>query len=249
MLKDGMDSLFNCGIQGKLYRLIFEMNKSTMLSIKIGCGTTQPVQIGANIAQGSIGGALISSVNLDKTMNQFFSKSEHEISYFDLRLQPTIFQDDISRLSSSRVSAQTGNIFVSSCMESKLLDLNVDKSCFIIIGNTSYTQDLRNEIKQYPLQLCGIMMKEKTTDKYLGDLITSDCKINYNIEERYNKGIGISNHIIILLKEIYFGQHYFEMGVLFRQSMLINGIRCNSEVLYGLNKSHIERLESVDDYL
>ena len=39
------------------------------------------------------------------------------------------------------------------------------------------------------------------------------------------------------------------MAVLFRQSLLINGILCNSEVLYGLNKSHMEKLESVDVYL
>ena len=30
--------------------------------------------------------------------------------------------------------------------------------------------------------------------------------------------------------------------------MLINGIFCNSEVLYGLNQKHIEMLESVDKY-
>ena len=92
-------------------------------------------------------------------------------------------------------------------------------------------------------------MLTSNREKYLGDLITSDCKINYNIEERYNKGIGVSNQIIGLLKEISFVQDYFEMAVLFRQSMLINGILCNSEVLYGLNKSHIEKLESVDIYL
>ena len=38
------------------------------------------------------------------------------------------------------------------------------------------------------------------------------------------------------------------MAVLFRQSMLLNGILCNSEVLYGVNKDHIEMLESVDRY-
>ena len=108
MLKDGMDALYSCGIQGKLYRLIYEMNKSTVLSIKTGCGMTQPVKIGPNIAQGSIGGALISSVNLDNTVHQHFAKSEYEISYMDLRLQPTIFQDDISRLVSSRGAAQAG---------------------------------------------------------------------------------------------------------------------------------------------
>ena len=54
-------------------------------------------------------------------------------------------------------------------------------------------------------------------EKYLGDIISSSCKINDNIEERYNKGIGIANKIIGLLKEISFGQYS-----VFRQSMLIN---------------------------
>ena len=172
MLKDGMDSLYNCGVNGKLYRLIYEMNRSTVLTINTGCGTTQPRRIGANITQGSIGGALISSVNLDMTVNQHFGESQHEISYVDLRLQPTIFQDDISRLSSNRVAAQAGNEFIKSCMEVKLLDLNVDKSCYIIIGNESYTADLRCELKKYPLELCGNQMKEKLNDKYLGDILS-----------------------------------------------------------------------------
>ena len=38
------------------------------------------------------------------------------------------------------------------------------------------------------------------------------------------------------------------MAVLFRQSMLLNGILCNSEVLYGVSKHHVETLESVDNF-
>ena len=76
--------------------------------------------------------------------------------------------------------------------------------------------------------------------------MTTDGRIHKNIEERYNKGIGIVNTISGLLKEMSFGQYYFEMAVLFRQSMLLNGILCNREVLYGENKNHIETLESVD---
>jgi hypothetical protein len=44
-------------------------------------------------------------------------------------------------------------------MEVKLLDLNVDKSCYIIIGNESYTVDLRCKLK-------------KLNDKYLGDILS-----------------------------------------------------------------------------
>ena len=52
--------------------------------------------------------------------------------------------------------------------------------------------------------------------------------------------------IIAILNEVSFGHFYFEMAFLFRQSMLINSMLCNVEVLYGLNKSQIEALESVD---
>ena len=51
------------------------------------------------------------------------------------------------------------------------------------------------------------------------------------------------NTILGLLSEISFGQDYFEMAVLFRQSMLINGIFCNSEVLYGVSQKHIKKVE------
>ena len=33
---------------------------------------------------------------------------------------------------------------------------------------------------------------------------------------------------------------------MFRESMLINSMLCNVEVLYGLTKAHIEKLEAVD---
>ena len=34
MLRDCMDSLYNCGIKGKLYRLFFEMNKQTNIKVR-----------------------------------------------------------------------------------------------------------------------------------------------------------------------------------------------------------------------
>ena len=71
-------------------------------------------------------------------------------------------------------------------------------------------------------------------------------KIDENIFLRYQKGIGVNNTIFSLLQEISFGEYYFEMGTLFRSSMLINSILCSSEVLYGMNSDHIETLEKCD---
>ena len=100
-----------CGITGKLYRLLFEMNKKTVLRVKTGVGLSKSVELGENITQGSIGGALMSTVNLDYSVNHHFKESQHEISYCDVRLQPLIFQDDLSRLSSSLEAAQACNIY------------------------------------------------------------------------------------------------------------------------------------------
>ena len=44
-----------------------------------------------------------------------------------------------------------------------------------------------------------------------------------------------------------FGYYYFEIGILFRNSMLINWILCSIEALYGLNNSHVEKLEKCDN--
>ena len=52
-----------------------------------------------------------------------------------------------------------------------------------------------------------------------------------------------------MLKEVYFGYHYFEMALMFRSSMLINGILCSIESLYGLTDGHIEQLEQCDRML
>ena len=116
-LQDGMNTLYNCGVTGKVYRLIFEMNRKTVLKVKTGTGLSEATDLGENITQGSIGGALISTINLDYTVNQHFKTSNYEISYSNVRLQPLIFQDDISRLSSSIKDAQAGNMFVEASME------------------------------------------------------------------------------------------------------------------------------------
>ena len=72
-------------------------------------------------------------------------------------------------------------------------------------------------------------MNSTSSERYLGDILTSDSKINGNIEDRYSKGIGHANQILSILKEISFGQYYFEQALLFRNAKLINGMLCSIE--------------------
>ena len=54
------------------------------------------------------------------------------------------------------------------------------------------------------------------------------------------------NQIFNILDNVSFGSHFFEMSMLLRDSMLINGTLTNAEIWYNLTKNEIEEFESLD---
>ena len=102
-----------------------------------------------------------------------FKDSIDELSYGVTRIQPLLIQDDISRVATNVLAAQKGNNQMESVMETKLLDFNLDKSCYIVIGNEKSKKKLNMELKENPLLLCGQTMKNVHMEKYLGDMICS----------------------------------------------------------------------------
>ena len=120
MLTDCMDTLYNNGIKGKLYRLIYEMNRETKIRVRTAVGTTSSEYTGEGVGQGTLDGAIISACSIDYTVNSFFSKSSYEISYGGLSLQPLLFQDDIFQMCSDILSAHIGNELIDAVMETKL---------------------------------------------------------------------------------------------------------------------------------
>ena len=171
MCNTTLNSLYHCGVKGKEYNLIYELNKENKIQIKTSVGITESFTVGPTVSQGSIGGGLISTINLDFSINRFFFNSSNEIFFHDIRMQPLIYQDALGRFSSSRLDAQAGNEKIEACMETKLLDLHPDKSCYIIIGNKEITEELTSELQSYPLTLYGKNMVNKDCERYLGDII------------------------------------------------------------------------------
>ena len=135
VLIDDMDNLYKSEIKGKLYRLIYELNKNNLIQIKTPVGITDSFKSGENVTQVSVGGGLISSLNLDVPVATYFKESEHEVCYGDIRMGPLIYQDDLSRVASSVTSAQAGIDGVESvwkpkcwfCMTRNLASLYLEK--------------------------------------------------------------------------------------------------------------------------
>ena len=195
-LRDGMNSIYNLGVKGKLYRLLFNLNKDTIIRVKTAVGDTNERETGENIGQGTLEGANISAANIDYTVNEFFKISNEEISYGEERMQPLLFQDDISRISTSLKAVQSGNDRMEAVMESKLLDFNHDKSVLIVMGSKKNKKKIDEDMKNYPLTLCGRVMKITNSEKYLGDMIDSGGlaeSVTATVMKR--KGITITNII------------------------------------------------------
>jgi hypothetical protein len=65
-----------------------------------------------------------------------------------------------------------GNNKMEAMAESKLLNYNLDKSCFIVMGKKKTRQEILTQLKTNPLQLCGADMKQELHAKYLGDWLS-----------------------------------------------------------------------------
>ena len=153
MLADGMDAIYNSGVKGKLYRLLYMMNKNTIIKVNTGVGMTSEEETGENIGQGTGEGAILSAASISDGVEKAFKNSTQELSYGEEQLNPLLFQDDISRVSDSVEAAQHGNDLVSHVMESKLLDFNLDKSCYLVIGKEK--EELRKKRDVSPLSFQG----------------------------------------------------------------------------------------------
>ena len=191
ILKDAMDTLYKCGIRGKMYRLWYALNKDSQIRVKTAAGMTSIKAIGENVTQGSIGGAILSSSNLDKTLSAYFSGSDSELSYGAARLSPLGFQDDVIRMSSSLEAVQKGNIILETVAKRKQLTLSIPKCSVITFDKISRVRKIREAINEgRNLKISGqnILVKEK--DEYLGDILHEGglaMSVKATVNKRYGR--------------------------------------------------------------
>ena len=75
-LTDCLSELYSCQVKGKLYRLIFNMNKSVKIRVKTPVGVTRSEEVGETVTQGSVEAAPLSAVSIDRGVNVAFEDSE-----------------------------------------------------------------------------------------------------------------------------------------------------------------------------
>ena len=76
-----------------------------------------------------------------------------------------------------------------------------------------------------------------------------DEKNTKNITSRVNRGGRIVRDLNATLLEMLASKKHFELGVPFRNAMLISSLLTNCEAWYNLTNVDIVRLESVDEQM
>ena len=166
-LPDVMGELFKNKLHGKLYRLIYLMNKNTRISVQTPVGVSEERDTGEGLGQGTVEGAIASAVNLDNGVRDFFKDSEDEVDYLGIPLAPLLFQDDVVRLSLSVSAAQARNRRMMNVAETKLLNFNPQKSCYATFGTERRRLEILNELADSPLKLGENDMVHESSIKYL----------------------------------------------------------------------------------
>ena len=149
--------------------------------------------------------------------------------------------DDVLTISKCGPDSIVTNAFVNAKFEQKRLELNKSKCHQIHIG--------KNNQRCPELKAHNDVMSKKQDDKYVGDIISEDGKINKTVKARAMKGMGIISTIMNILKEVNLGNFHFETGLLLRESIFLSSMLLNSETWVNISKEEIEIMESLDRIL
>ena len=193
--------------------IMYEENIESHVAINTPFGQTDRFSPMNKEMQGSVHGPIKCSNQVDTHGKQCTENNENLYNYKGTKLPPLSSIDDLATFSECGQPSLKMNTFINAKIELKKLEFNDTKCKTIHVGN-------ENEFCP-DLQVHGLKIGKSEEEKYLSDIITCNNSIKTNIESRFSKGIGLIAQIMSLLDEVTFGERYFEVAVLLRQSIFI----------------------------
>ena len=247
-LEDSLNDIFENlpeDNQNDKIALLYESSCTNMVAVKTPLGLTKRVNMPHIVQQGGTWGPLLCSNAIDKIGKKCQISKEYTYLYKRAaKILPLGFIDDLNGIAKCGLKSIALNTFLTKQIELKKLKLHTadnkgkSKCVKLHIGkNRGYCPSLT---------VHGTKMPEVTEESYLGDILSADGKNTKNIKSRISKGIGIISQIIHILDEVSFGPHMYEIAMLLRESLLINGTLTNAEIWYNFSENEVKEFENLD---
>ena len=125
-----------------------------------------------------------------------------------MTIPPLGMVDDILTVTNVK-DTTTENELVNTFIDQKKLKLSHAKCVRIHLG--------KGYLNCPQLKVHEKDMKEAEKEKYLGDIVDQNGKINATIDKRVSKGEGIKAEIVSIINEIPFGKHKVEVALKLRE--------------------------------
>ena len=225
--------------------LLYESNKDNMVAVNTAVGLTDRINIPTVVQQGGNWGPILCSNSIDTIGKKCRDRGQLSYLYKNaVKILPLGFVDDLNGIAKCGNQSLSLNTFINTQIELKKLRFHTTDAK----GKSKcHKLHIGRETRDCPaLKVHGTEMQQVKDDKYLGDILSCDGRNTKNIKDRISKGVGIMTNIFNLLEVLSFGQHHFEIAVMLRNSMLINGTLTNAEVWYNFSSSEIKEFEQLD---
>ena len=237
--------MYEAGVDNDQFTMIANANKRCEVAVKTPWGgLCEKFLVYEVEMQGSVLAPLRCSLQVDSLGKQFMVDKEMNSQVYKYKncvsIPPLGMIDDIIAITNCGVNSVKINAAVQSKIDTKRLTLSMDKCVKMHFGTNTHCCP--------QLKVHDSVMQSSRSQTYLGDIYSVDFKIDENTQKRYEKGIGIVNNIVSITKHISFGFHTFEIAMILRSSLLLNGILYNLETLFNLKQKHVELLEKCDKY-
>ena len=242
--KETSNDIYDAGITDDQFVLIANSNKACQVAIKTPWGTlTKRKEYKEIEMQGTVLTPIKCAIQIDTLGKEVLKEDGEKLYKYKgcVKIPPMALIDDILTITECGIDSILMNAAVQSKVNNKRLILGKDKCSKMHVGSDS--------VNCPDLKVHSSEMLTSSKEKYLGDIITNDGKIDENLKSRNAKGVGIKNQILGLIKEISFGEFIFETAMVFRNSQLINGTLYNMEALHGIKNKHLDTIEECDKFL
>ena len=263
-LNECLNDLYDSGVQDDQLALLYDINSHVRVAVKTPVGRTIRKSIYNVITQGDNFGPILCSNQVDTIGKECLNEGKYLYRYRgEVEIPPLSMVDDLLCVSECGHQSYMMNAFINYKTSNIKLQFGTDKCKKLHIGKKreeykcgkmlvdKWTElevrnDVTNETEIEDTFAGEEEMEEKEEEKYLGEMISSDGKNLKNIKARVSKGKGIVIRIFNILESVPFGKHFFKVGLILRDTLLISSMLYNSEAWYNINNTELDLLETVD---
>ena len=236
--------------------LIHKINQKASIAIKTPVGTTETCEVKDKIMQGENFSSILCTSTLD-----LVSKSCPIEPYKyrnSVKIPKAGFLDDILDITYFGLQSQQMNFYTNEEISKRKLHFSVDKCKRMHIGKNQKCKNIEidhwkvenreENLITYQEDSYQGKLPIESTDKhlYLGEIICKSLTNKDNISSKISKCQGIKNDISFILNNILYGDHFYDIVKLLRNSMFLSVLLGNSEVWPFVTKNDMNRLESCD---